>query len=703
MAHEKAPVQLRVAPRPIAPAPSPTADKDEGISTQALMRQSCQTCAKRKVKCDRATPACLGCRKAKLQCSYQAPLCRARKRRLTEDVFQRLARYEKILRQHGLLGPDNDAAPPTGQPPSQSPITFRWDQSAEVGKLLTGEDTSRYIDSSLWKQIQVDGLEYVSDEDQYRDGDKDDLGGINIAEDISPDPLTGAFMESQQDLLRYHPTHPMAMTLWETHAENVEPLCKILHIPSTTRMVERASGRPEMASEVEECLLFSIYHFAVFTMTQAECVEKTGKSRAVLLRDYSFAARQALVNASFLKTTKFSVLQALVLFLMPCRYLYDPPTFWILTGVAVRIGQRMGIHRDGEVLGLPPFEVEMRRRLFYQLMPLDSIAGQMSGAGMSILPDSWDTKSPLNINDKQIWPGMTQAPKEQKGATEMIFCLSRCFLGKHFAKAEKSGDGAGLSQFRDCLEAEKAIAEAEAAVEEKFIRYCDIVNPLHFLTIGLARAGLTSMRLRTRLSAIRDGTATDTEWRESFYLAQKVLDTDSASYSNAGLNKYRWHMGSFFLWGMWDSMILVLTSLWRKRAVFSTAEVDTAWKKVGQVYLNHDELLDLRRTLHVVFGRLTLKAWDAGRQCSGLSEPSFISTLRSHRHAMSQNGATDQSLNRDILAMNAEPDSVSQVFGLNDSSVGMQLGGFADNGFDSEAADWAFWDELIQDEHVRGD
>lgn len=32
------------------------------------------------------------------------------------------------------------------------------------------------------------------------------------------DPLTGAFMGSQQDLLQYHPTHTKAMFMWGTYS-----------------------------------------------------------------------------------------------------------------------------------------------------------------------------------------------------------------------------------------------------------------------------------------------------------------------------------------------------------------------------------------------------------------------------------------------------------------------------------------------------
>ena len=250
-------------------------------------------------------------------------------------------------------------------------------------------------------------------------------------------------MGFQQSLLQYHPTHAEALMLWKTHTENVEPICKVLHIPSAFKIVEMASQQPEIASKADECLLFAIYHFAIFSMTEEECVKQFGQSRGALMQRYHFASRQALVNAFFLKTIKISIIQALVLFLIPCRSFYDPHTYWILTGVAARIAQRIGLHRDGEKLGLPPFDVQMRRRLFYQLLPLDSIASRMSGTSVGIVPGTWDTLPPLNINDDQIWRGMTDTPEEQKGATEMIFCLARSCVGKYFAKAGRSIHSAG--------------------------------------------------------------------------------------------------------------------------------------------------------------------------------------------------------------------------------------------------------------------
>ena len=58
----------------------------------------------------------------------------------------------------------------------------------------------------------------------------------------------------------------------------------------------------------------------------------------------------------------------------------------------------MGLHRDGELLGLKPFETEMRRRLWWQIIMLDSKYAILSGLSHTLLPRGWDTREPKNIS-----------------------------------------------------------------------------------------------------------------------------------------------------------------------------------------------------------------------------------------------------------------------------------------------------------------
>lgn len=655
------------------------------------MPYTCQTCAKRKVKCDKATPTCSTCRKGKLECSYQAPPPRGRKRKLSGEVIEKLARYERILQEHGLLYTDTHS--PANETSSKESTWIRSDEpeSSGSGKLLADHGKSRYIASNLWRTLGDDEMQRISHEEE--DEDEEEMGDVGS---FFQDPLTGAFMGSQQSVFHCHPSHEKAMIMWKTHVENVEPICKILHLPSTGKLVATVSQQPAVASKADECLLFAIYHFAVFSMTDDECAKKLGDSRSFLLSRYNLATRQALVNATFLKTTEMSVLQSFMLYLIPCRYHYDAHTYWILTGVAVRIAQRMGIHRDGEKLGLPPFEVQMRRRLFYQLLPIDGLASQMSGAAIAMVPNTWDTERPLNVNDDQIWPGMTEAPQEQQGATEMIFCLTRSCIGKYFARAKISIHGAEAEGIDDHHRAERVINEAESEVEQKYIRYCDIINPLHFLTMGLARCGITAMRLLTRLPKVRSNKATDDERQELFRLANKIIDTDAQAFAHASLKSFLWHVKPFFLWGTWDSLIFILTSLGKDHHLIPPGEAEAAWKRIEQIFYNHDELLKPKRALYVAFGRLTLKAWEAHPESD--TEPNFITTLRSLRQRRHHAQPKQQRVNMDALGLDSTlaTDS-SQIVEPSPSSDtlsgGLQLD--LDTDVSLDTVDWDFWDQLI--------
>lgn len=665
---------------------------------------SCQTCAKRKVKCDKIKPVCSSCGSRRLQCLYQVPLPRRRKRQLSSgDVYEKLAQYERILLEHGLLPQDPQTSPPLDYA-SREPVSLRFiepqAETSKRGKVVVGHGRSRYVNSITWHNLEDDEMQYAFAEEDHELEEPDPAFGLAAA--FPSDPLTGALMGYQEDLLHYHPTYKEAMLLWNVHIENVEPICKVLHIPSATKMAEDVTREPQAASRANECILFAVYHFAIFSLTQEKCEKIFSRSRSALLQKFHFATRQALVNASFLTSADTSVIQALILFLLACRHHYDPDRYWILTGVAVRIAQRMGLHRDGEALGLSPFDVQMRRRLFYQLIPLDGIASQLSGTGIAIPPESWDTKEPLNINDDQIWPEMTAKPQEQKGATDMMFCLARACIGKFFAKSMR---GASMDKAQHHSAIEPLIKEAESEVEEKYIRYCDVVNPLHFLTIGMARSAITAMRIKTRLPRVRDQIATDEERKELFQLAHKIIDTDTAAYANAGIQRYHWHVSFFWAYGTWDSLIYVLTSL-RRSGMLSGDEIEDTWIKVEQIYNNHGDLLTSKRALHIAFRSLTLKAWDSNPPSDRKPEPDFISVLRSRRKGKLapratkfDNGETSSGWENDEMSPTGQ--NVTTTASSNFDSVSGELRLDMNSDFSLDTDDWALWDQLIRGENAQ--
>ncbi|KAL7960397.1 fungal-specific transcription factor domain-containing protein [Trichoderma compactum] len=528
------------------------------------MPYTCQQCVCRKVKCDKTLPSCSSCSKGVHLSGTKPPNPRRkRKRKRNEDVHERLVRYERTLQESGLLPTADGKQTNQG---TQDPIS----PGRRTGELLSGDGKSRYIGSSLW-------------------------------------------LNTGPTLVHHHPSHKDAIKLWMVHVENVEPICKILHIPSTAKMVKTVSQKPSMASKADECLLFAIYHFAVFSMSDEDCMLEFGQPRIELIFKYQHAVRQALVNAPWLKTTELPIIQA-----------------YMMTGITVRIAQRMGLHRDGEGLGLSPFDVQMRRRLFWQLLPLDGYAGQVSGTGISIPPNSRDTKPPLNINDAQIYPDMTHQPEELNGASEMIYCLTKAELSNLYTRTGvETKDAGGTIQLRASGELEKLIDEVESTIETKYLRYCDIINPLHFVVLGSVRSATNAVRLRNRISALMNHTIGDPERKQLCDLALKILDTDCTPYSNPQLRRFRWNIKAVFLW---DALMCLLTSL-AKVGIISSMERNSIWSKMADVYSNHAEILDSKRAFQAAVGRLTLKAWAVIPPSDAAPEPDYITTLRSRRKA----------------------------------------------------------------------
>lgn len=681
----------RAAPVRIAPASIRTPIDNADGSVLLPMRFNCQACARKKIKCDRAIPVCSGCRKAKLECIYQAPLKPRRKRKHREDVHELLARYERILEDNGLL----QAA--TGQPSPQlgTEDTPRETQKAPsssssrevqiTGGKLVGK--SRYVDNVLLLDAGEGDLRDLSDSEDDGTSSDGNVAGNSTPAGLSllmGDTVSASMLGMHRNLAEFHPHHNQAMKLWEAYLKNVEPICRMVHVPTAMAMVTTVSNEPTSANKSDECLLFAIYYFAVFSMTDAECMLDFGTARDTLLTRYQTAVCHALVNASWLKSTSLTVVQAYILFLIPLRTQVDLDTFWILTGIAVRLAQRIGLHRDGESLGLPPFEVQMRRRIFWQLLPLDGYAGQVCGTGISIAPDSWDTKRPLNVNDDQIYPGMTERPQELKGASEMIFCLTRMELSNLYIRTGvKMKDSGPTIQFRDAAEVTSLIDEVEERIESKYLRYCDILNPLHVLTMGVARSAINAMRVRNQMPPLLQNTMDDSKRRELCDLAQKVLDTDGAIYQNPQLTRFQWRNKGFFIW---DALLCILLSL-AKREFLSDTELDAVWGKVANVYLNHPELLASKKALYVTVGKVTLDAWDSNPPSGCASEPTFINGLRARRRAKT----TDRSGEVQERVGSIADDQVAfdMLFGNMDSDV------WEDGSFGA-ASDWMFWERLCQ-------
>jgi hypothetical protein len=189
-----------------------------------------------------------------------------------------------------------------------------------------------------------------------------------------------------------HPPEPQARQYWEVYKENVDPLVKVLHIPTFEPVLYDAVAHNDKVGKGLEALLFAIYYGAVTSTTAEDCIQRWGEDRTTLLNRYRVGLEQGLARANFLYCDEIIVLQAFVVFLILLRRNDDARKIWTLTGLVVRIAQTLGIHRDGSHFGLPPFEIELRRRLWWQVCILDARSSEDHGCDPTIVEAFFDTK-----------------------------------------------------------------------------------------------------------------------------------------------------------------------------------------------------------------------------------------------------------------------------------------------------------------------
>ena len=229
---------------------------------------------------------------------------------------------------------------------------------------------------------------------------------------------------------------------------------------------------------------------------------------------------------------------------------------WSLMGLTLRNAEKLGVHRDGALLGLSPAKTEERRRLWWQLQHIDLALSVRSGLTPMNLAARWDAKLPLNIEDSDINEGMKEFPKERKGMTSMSYCLfcywvidqQRLSLNSEKSRFELSWQS---NETASSGSKESLVDQLEKGANEKFLQYCDPIRPLDALLQLLARALIAGMRLRTLQSSMsgKDTDPSSEPHRDTLLsISMRCLEYNVAMHTQPLIKNFRWLTNSFFSW-----------------------------------------------------------------------------------------------------------------------------------------------------------
>jgi len=295
---------------------------------------------------------------------------------------------------------------------------------------------------------------------------------------------------------------------------------------------------------------------------------------------------------------------------------YNRHAAWILNGIVIRMAQKMGLHRDGELLGLGPFDSEMRRRVWWQIIMLDAKYAMFSGLSHTLLPRNWDTKAPKNVNDADIYPSATEPFQDRDGPTEMIFCLLMYKFAKfmvespgleHVIIAPQTSEMPGAPSEEQMKKYRQTCEVLGKELLELLDKYCDpTAGPVHEMAIAMRKFIIDKIqelivhpnKLQRDLGGeVRN--ASD----NAFSIAVSSLEHHEQNYMSSKDRGFIW----FSLLHFQPDIFLYMAGQLCQRHEGNL--VDRAWRQVEVVYTFHPELFDVSNKTYSTIAIFILKAW----------------------------------------------------------------------------------------------
>jgi hypothetical protein len=222
-------------------------------------------------------------------------------------------------------------------------------------------------------------------------------------------------------------------------------------------------------------------------------------------------------------------------------------------GMTSRNAERLGLHRDGTILGLPPVEIEDRRRVWWQLQHLDLALAVRIGLTPMTLTTGWDVQMPSNIEDNDLGLTSTTIPNERRGLTSMSYCRftywvlnqqRQNFITKH-GRFELSWQS---NTTLPATAKEDMILQLENGINQHFLQYCDPIKPLDVLLQLFARFFIAFMQVRILHGRVCEGDSSSADREALLAASAQSLRYNVAIQTQSQLAPFRWLSKAWFAW-----------------------------------------------------------------------------------------------------------------------------------------------------------
>lgn len=433
------------------PIPADVGQKPIQLQRRRVWR-ACESCRRKKIKCDGCEPTCSQCSMSGSQCTWLQTKDRAAlSRHYVQELEARLLHMESLFSQIApvleQIGPSangaastpngipafppdaNSAIVPTVHPtatkevPSEpsTPVKAEDDVSESFGQLaldeyghmrwIGGSSTMSLIQS--FRALTTSPLHRISpmEEDPHAPGPS--INKIYFPASVFFGKVQALPGPEEVE----YPERDLADKMIEAYFSRCHFLMPVLDKPSFLKQYNTIMDNNKDQALVRREAGFLSVLFAVFAcaahlvqdsrLTIGERRDDGGMGmvyyeRALILQYISHANTQIAHVQCFILLSSF-------LCSINCL-----PQAWILIGQAVRVGQDLGLHRSPRRLLITPIEKETRRKVWWGVYTLDRMLALALGRPLGINDSDCDVEMPVEVDDDKLpeyFSGATMSPR----------------------------------------------------------------------------------------------------------------------------------------------------------------------------------------------------------------------------------------------------------------------------------------------------
>lgn len=203
----------------------------------------------------------------------------------------------------------------------------------------------------------------------------------------------------------------------------------------------------------------------------------------------------------------------------------------------------------------------MRRRLWFEINVLDVRSSEDRGSAPLIVPDSFDTKMPANVDDADVNPLSFQAIPDRSGCTEMTFTLIT-HEATVFARQNCLPNHASRSddETTEWYRIKAVTKEFQERLYSRYLVHCNTSVPLYWVCKTVA--GLVGAKLELLLQYPLSGHRTVPEGEKNreanITLAVEIMEKTNAIETDEHSANYKWFLTTYV---QWHPLAVVLAEL----------------------------------------------------------------------------------------------------------------------------------------------